>query len=609
MKRTDWLTRLALGGVCLAHGLALPALAQDDEAAAREALAREELRGQSPLAVEPKTPRELIEAANQLVDLRRSDLARRYLELLPTATLTDCDLLELRDSLGAAALLRLEQEPGLEALIRPLVDRTEQALLTRASDPAFINRKLQALNGGPDQRTTALAELRAMGPEAIPTLIASLASPEGEKLTPAMGDLLVATGRRAVQPLIAALESDEARVQTAACELLARLRASEAADDLFYHAFGPKSAPPLRAAARRALGVLERQFRGQADEIVDLPVTTEDVVNRLIAASARWRQRPKPVPDPLEDLGPAWIWNAETDTVEPRQGTLEQLGLWNGLRHASRALQLAPHSFAAQELEAFHRLGLTVNSRNWLELDLADPKNVMGQVRSRGPAVINTVLNESLRNDRLLTATAAARLLGDLGDVASLAPLGREPAPLLRALDAGDARLQFAAAEAISRLRMGEPFQRSSRVVEILKQTALTGGGRPHAIVGEVSTDRATDVAGMLREMGFDVLAAPSGREAFRAAATRADIALAVLHPNIIRWALSETVANFQADPRTRRIPVVVYGPERLAGKFRQRAPGQPDLAYVTYVGSSDDFARQIPAVLARVRESVPTSE
>jgi len=609
MKRTDWLTRLALGGVCLAHGLALPALAQDDEAAAREALAREELRGQSPLAVEPKTPRELIEAANQLVDLRRSDLARRYLELLPTATLTDSDLLELRDSLGAAALLRLEQEPGLEALIRPLVDRTEQALLTRASDPAFINRKLQALNGGPDQRTTALAELRAMGPEAIPTLIASLASPEGEKLTPAMGDLLVATGRRAVQPLIAALESDEARVQTAACELLARLRASEAADDLFYHAFGPKSAPPLRAAARRALGVLERQFRGQADEIVDLPVTTEDVVNRLIAASARWRQRPKPVPDPLEDLGPAWIWNAETDTVEPRQGTLEQLGLWNGLRHASRALQLAPHSFAAQELEAFHRLGLTVNSRNWLELDLADPKNVMGQVRSRGPAVINTVLNESLRNDRLLTATAAARLLGDLGDVASLAPLGREPAPLLRALDAGDARLQFAAAEAISRLRMGEPFQRSSRVVEILKQTALTGGGRPHAIVGEVSTDRATDVAGMLREMGFDVLAAPSGREAFRAAATRADIALAVLHPNIIRWALSETVANFQADPRTRRIPVVVYGPERLAGKFRQRAPGQPDLAYVTYVGSSDDFARQIPAVLARVRESVPTSE
>jgi hypothetical protein len=222
---------------------------------------------------------------------------------------------------------------------------------------------------------------------------------------------------------------------------------------------------------------------------------------------------------------------------------------------------------------------------------------------------LNAVLDEALKNKRLLTATAAARLLGDLGEIAGLAPLGREPAPLLRALDAGDTRLQYAAAEAISRLKVGQPFQGSPRVVEILRQTALAGGGRPYAIVGEVSPDRATDVAGMLRELGFDVLAAPSGREAFRAAATRSDIALAVLHPNIIRWALSETVANFQADPRTQRIPVVVYGPARLAGKFRNRAEGQPPVAYATYVSNSDDLAKQIPEVLAQVRGSVPTPE
>jgi HEAT repeat protein len=609
MKLTGWLARLALGGLCLAQGTGGLSWAQDDEAALREARAREDLRAESPLAVEPKTPRELIEAANQLVDLGRIDLARRYLELLPTASLSEADLLDLRDALGAAPLLRLEQEPELEALIRPLVDRTEQALLTRAADPAFIAEKLRALRGSDSERSTALAELRAMGPEAIPTLIAAIASPEGEKLTADASELLVATGRRAVQPLLAALESKEPRMQVAACDVLGRLRAREAADDLYYHAFGPASSPPLRDAARQALALVERRPRGPAGEIADVPVTTDDVVSRLISASAQWRKIPIAVSDPLEDLGPAWIWNEETGTVEPRQGTLGELGLWNGLRHASRALQLAPGNFAAQELDTFHRLGLAVNGTNWLTLDPADAKSVLGQARARGPAVLNAVLDEALKNKRLLTATAAARLLGDLGEIAGLAPLGREPAPLLRALDAGDTRLQYAAAEAISRLKVGQPFQGSPRVVEILRQTALAGGGRPYAIVGEVSPDRATDVAGMLRELGFDVLAAPSGREAFRAAATRSDIALAVLHPNIIRWALSETVANFQADPRTQRIPVVVYGPARLAGKFRNRAEGQPPVAYATYVSNSDDLAKQIPEVLAQVRGSVPTPE
>ncbi|MFM8288717.1 MAG: hypothetical protein ACKOGA_18660 [Planctomycetaceae bacterium] len=609
MKLTGWLARLALGGLCLAHGTSRLAWAQDDEAALREAKVREELRAESPLAVEPKTPRELIEAANQLVDLGRIDLARRYLELLPTSTLGDAQLLDLRDSLGAAPLLRLEQEPELAALIRPLVDRTEQALLNRAADPAFIAEKLRALQGSDTDRTNALAELRAMGPEAIPTLIAAIAAPEGEKLTADASALLVATGRRAIQPLLASLESKEPRMQVAACDILGRLRAREAADDLYYHAFGPASAPPLRDAARNALALLERRRRGPAGEIADVPVTTDDVVARLISASAKWRQVPTAVSDPLEDLGPAWIWNEENGTVEPRQGTLGELGLWNGLRHASRALQLAPGNFAAQELDTFHRLGLAVNGQNWLTLDPADPKSVLGQARGRGPAVLNAVLDEALKNNRLLTATAAARLLGDLGEIAGLAPLGREPAPLLRALDAGDTRLQYAAAEAISRLKVGQPFQGSPRVVEILRQTALSGGGRPYAIVGEVSPDRATDVAGMLRELGFDVLAAPSGREAFRAAATRSDIALAVLHPNIIRWALSETVANFQADPRTQRIPVVVYGPARLADKFRNRAPGQTHVAYATYVSNSEDLATQIPEVLAQVRGTVPTPE
>lgn len=200
-------------------------------------------------------------------------------------------------------------------------------------------------------------------------------------------------------------------------------------------------------------------------------------------------------------------------------------------------------------------------------------------------------------------------MLGDLQAAVALVPFGDRPSPLLAALNDPDIRVQFAAAHAILKIGPKGPYRGARRVVEILKQATASNSGQRHAIVGEVSTDRAAELSGLLKELGFETLVAMSGREAFRAAAERTDVELIVLHPNLIRWPLSETLANLRSDSRTARIPVVVSGPSRLANRFQHPLPGQTAVTYSTHSESPEDLAFQIKSVLEQINRNAPTAQ
>jgi hypothetical protein len=79
-------------------------------------------------------------------------------------------------------------------------------------------------------------------------------------------------------------------------------------------------------------------------------------------------------------------------------------------------------------------------------------------------------------------------------------------------------------------------------------------------------------------------------------------VELIVLHPNIIRWALSETLANLRADSRTAGIPIVIHSPGRIMPQMQSQAGRYTQISLATLSGNTRDFEGQIQPVLRMLR-------
>src|SRR5690606_40506589 len=98
----------------------------------------------------------------------------------------------------------------------------------------------------------------------------------------------------------------------------------------------------------------------------------------------------------------------------------------------------------------------------------------------------------------------------------------------------------------------------------------LHADSTPASVVVDPNRIRALETAGLFTELGFPASMVPTGMEGFRIAAAHGNIELAVLHPNVVRWELSQTIANLRADSRTASIPVVIYGPAEIHDELDQ---------------------------------------
>ena len=114
-------------------------------------------------------------------------------------------------------------------------------------------------------------------------------------------------------------------------------------------------------------------------------------------------------------------------------------------------------------------------------LDEKDPAII--EAKSFGVKVIDEVLEYAMAHGHPAAATAAARLLGQIGKADELLYQGDKPAPLVQAVQDPDRRLRMAALEAIVRLKPSKPFAGSSYVPAALGFFAASSGVR-HALVG-----------------------------------------------------------------------------------------------------------------------------
>lgn len=557
----------------------------------------------SPLVGKPGTPEELFEATLLMVNVARPELARNYLDKLLESELTDELLLALREKHGSGAFLRLTGVKQLQPAADNLLQRANAAFARAAVSPERINAFINQLAASPAERASALAELRGIGTPAVPLLLSALGNPANADRQEHIVAALVHIGELAVDPLLAGLDSPNENIRVQAITVLGLIRASQAVPYLWYPALSADESVSVRTAARHALARILNEPVTAMDKLA-----SEGIAGRLLkTATEHFRGKYLWKTDD-QGMVSLWTWDADQNlavvTVLPPDAASDRAGL----RFASQALKLAPDQRRIQSLYLALELANAARAAGFDKPIASGPSTAHDLALSVGPDIVSEALRESLSASRAGPAVAALRVLEHTATAANLKGIGGKPAPLIAALNYPDSRVQFAAASAVLQIDPASPFSGSPRVVQIL-QRALTTDGKPHAIVGEVSAERGAKVGGFVAELGYEPLLFTSGRDVFKAASERTDVELIVLHPNIIRWALTETLANLRADARTASIPIILHGPADLQPKMRQHLNSNPAIMYASLSETTADFELQVGGFLKRTRSAPLTPE
>jgi CheY-like chemotaxis protein len=605
------LLTIAGGGVSLssAQDKAAPApstrgaKAAPSTAAPREATPNDEdalpVAKPSPLASEPKTPRDLVESAVLMANLGRNDLARRYLEKLleeiNAAPSDDELLLALRDEFGPAPFLQFARIEGLRLLAETLLDKSNAALKRRAADPAYVAALIERLDDDADERFAAVSELKALGATVVPAMIGILGDAQRAALHQYVLAALVEIGDEAAPPLLAALQSPSAELRVRVLTALGTLRSASLAEHFWHAAFSAQEDPSVRAAARGALALATGASPAAIDRI---GVHGAALRLRLAAYDYFLGKRLRKLNE--AGLAEVWSWDPNADTAVAASVSPETADESLGLLFARQGLGLAPDDNKLRVLHLALALGVDQRSVGPDHALPAGEGSAHDMALSQGMTECLAALSESITAGRPFSALGALRTMQRLAETAG-ASAEPPPGPAVQSLDYPDPRVQFQAANLILKLDPQSPFRGATRVVEVLARAAATAG-KPRAIVGEVSAERAAIVGGMLNELGYETIVTTSGRAAFMAAIERTNVELVVLHPNLIRWSLSETLANLRADRRTAAIPILIHGPSALESRMRHHTRAHRLVAFALLTESPESLKHQFLPLLAQVR-------
>ncbi len=264
--------------------------------------------------------------------------------------------------------------------------------------------------------------------------------------------------------------------------------------------------------------------------------------------------------------GPVLLWTWDTTQKVPVPSTVSQsdVELYFGVRLSREALQLDPTDTSAQVALVSLALDKAIERVGFAAFPASDPTAAFSTALSAGPDVLGRVVRTALADRKYDLAAAAVSALGQVTDRGALAT-DRRPNPLVEALSAPSRRVQLAAARALVLLEPPAPFAGSSQVVPILARFVTTQS-EPRAIVIDGNTPRGGQLAGFLRELGYDPIPALTGDDGFRLAVDSADVELILIDNHLVagKWRVIDTLANLRADARTAGIPVYLVGPINL---------------------------------------------
>ncbi len=555
-------------GLALALGLAPASFAPWPEA-------QGQVPGRDAFSRDPKSPLETWEVASYLIRIGQPAQAAPYIKRFLDSKPDDATLLKVRDTYGVGSLLSLSDDPATRPYARPIADLLAGASTRNATDPARLDKSIAGLGQTAEERRYAIERLREAGPYAVPPMVRALVTAGLDQsgrtaLAGALGHL----EPRAVPALIAALDSPDAALVGDVALALGRIGDRRAIPALTYLVARPNSLSTARPAAAASL----YEITGKA------PGSQPQAPVRVLAEEAK-RYLDHAVRFPGDPVV-LWLWDDAGQAPAPVTASVRDAEAVLGLRAAKEALDLDPNDSEAKVLQI--SLGLDHAPEAWRAPALA-----------AGPATLGLVVDRAIRGRRGDLAVAAIPILGRLSSRNDLLPGDRRNA-LVDGLGSPDRRVQFASAEALIGLDPRASFAGSSRVVPTLARF-VSATSTPRALVIDGNAERASQVSGFLKSLGFDARTVATGALGFTEAADSADIELIAIDPNLPNdsWRLADILGNLKADPRTSGIPVFLVGPLDLHDQLNASLESFPDVRFLVTPTETTLFRTQIDRGLA----------
>lgn len=588
MSRMVWGRIPAWGCVILLLSGSVAAIAQDEPPAGGPPK-------DSPLFVQPTTIDGNFDAALLMLKLARPDLAKHYLDQLLALNPTEDDLLALRDKHGTGTFLELSAVKELSPTSVELLDRINQAVRSHVSHPGYLASVLKKLEGTARERAEALTELRHLGPYAVPGMLQELDRDQGVGRD-TIASTLARLGSDAVPPLIGALTSPSENVRTVAAEVLGKIGSEADILWLWSPAFAAGSPAGTQRAAREAIA---RLMYGNPLYVSRL--SSDGAAQKLLTTATQHLTGKYKWPELFDDQTaiPVWTWNPQAGSVVEHPVSRPQASLYFAERLAREAAALSPASEHAPVVLLATLLTRDMEQVGWQQAFPSGPGTVFDLAVRCGPETCERVLRYALDQKLVAAAVGSLEALALNGSTALLRGTSGKTA-VVDALDAPETRIQFAAAVAILHWEPVESFRGSRRVIEILAR-ALNAQPKAASVVIDPNVSRANATAGLFNELGFNASLASTGMDGFRIAAERGNIELAVLHPAVVRWELSQTLANLRADARTAGIPVVIYGPAAIHDRFDRLSAEFQNVVYLNEANNALEVNRDLRPMLAQV--------
>jgi CheY-like chemotaxis protein len=514
------------------------------------------------LATNPTTPEQLLKAVDVLIDLRAIDDAYILLTKLAQSKPDDETWAGLVENRGSALFLRLALIEGLQPEGREVSDAALAAADRRARDPARLAALIDKLGDpSPATRRGAITRLSGGREAAIQALAAALIDPARQHARPAIREALAPFGREVLAPLTAMVRSSQAAVQTEAIHALSELGHAVVALDLLAPALVDTTSPETRFAAREALTRL----------IGRVPEADEAVAALLKKAQSSFAEALHE-PDPDAPAVPDWRWDDEKTALVYTTAQRLVVRLAQAADWASDAARLAPRRREA--------LWLSLASRVEAEAiragaDGSDAGPALAALAAEDADVVEGTLGFALRNGHTLAATAAVRVLGQIGTPDLLYTQQPQPGALVEAARSGDRRLRYAALEAIMRLKPQRPYPGSSLVVEALGYLAGSFAA-PRVISADARSAEAERQAGLLAGLGYDTDVATTSRDVVADAVASPDYVFALIDYSLAAPTSGELLQRLRRDNRTARLPIgIVASTDDLdsARRLAQKTP------------------------------------
>ncbi len=504
------------------------------------------------LSTNPRTPHDLFQVITLLLDIGEAPSAKPLMAKLLESAADEAALLDLGRRFDRTALERLATAVELQPDGRKLADAVSAAQRKAARDPDRIAQWISRLQDPSfDVRAAAITALRGGEEDAARLLADALVDPARVAERPMIAAALAGSDPHGIGPLTALASAPDANLRVAALQALGLTRHRDVQAPLFRAAFSPRSAAAERTTAEAGLRARDGK----------LPTPIEAAGALYLEARNRYVQSGSGAATSATAAPTAtvWRWDAAgkklaSRSVSPRTADLEAA---------------AQQARIAAEIAGNDRFALLLSRAAALETlqasAVADPAQqqaaaaAWAEAEALSAADLEALLDFTTEHDRSAATAATVRLLAARGGKATLtSAIAGKPAPLVRAASHPDRRVRLAAVEAILALDPQSPFVGSSAVADALGYFAGSIGERK-ALVVDISPARARDIGGVLGAAGYAVETAVTARDAVRLVADDADYELVLMYRPFATAELGQLPARLRADPRTARLPLVVY--------------------------------------------------